>query len=350
MMFRSAILSVTLVAVSACTSRTTTDAGATGGGLGFTGGGTTGGGTATGGGSASTGGGATGGGTSSFFWDGGHTIDAIKGSKFCAADQVTVDNVVVTAIDSISVKANGVQASFWVADIDNPKNGIYVFKKDVYPPTTYTPKVGDVLTIIGTVQKYDATWDQFGYRVELSGACKTGGSMTFILTDAGVTPAVNMVSPPFGNSDGGNTRPNAAYGSSLVSISGPLSITNAAPVALSRIGVDGGLIGYNGFEVTGGILVANAYTFDRADGGSASSNPDGGHCDWRNVVADGGSVTFSAGITGIWDTYTHAPCIGVSNCSFNRDGGYVPGTDNGSGAANQYTYVLYPLDCTMLQP
>ncbi|MCA2977205.1 MAG: hypothetical protein INH37_02870 [Myxococcaceae bacterium] len=56
-------------------------------------------------------------------------------------------------------------------------------------------------------------------------------------------------------------------------------------------------------------------------------------------------VTFPNGLTGIWDTYTHAPCIGNPNCGGDRDAGYVPGTS----PTNPFTYVLYPTTCAELQ-
>jgi hypothetical protein len=53
-------------------------------------------------------------------------------------------------------------------------------------------------------------------------------------------------------------------------------------------------------------------------------------------------VTFSNGLTGVWDTYTHAPCLGTVNCAFNRDAGYVPGTMNPTRTT---TSVLWLTQC-----
>jgi hypothetical protein len=86
------------------------------------------------------------------------------------------------------------------------------------------------------------------------------------------------------------------------------------------------------------VLVSNYKTFGvTLDGGSS-------RCDWRNVVTDGGTVSFPNGIRGVWDTYSYVPCTD-GGFTFADGGtstdctGYVPGT------ANNYTYILYPQDC-----
>lgn len=74
---------------------------------------------------------------------------------------------------------------------------------------------------------------------------------------------------------------------------------------------------------------------------------DGGvGCDWRAVAGDGGTVTFPNGVSGIWDTYAHAPCVDggtASGCFATK--AFVPGTVGADGGAVNYTYVLYPMDC-----
>ena len=79
---------------------------------------------------------------------------------------------------------------------------------------------------------------------------------------------------------------------------------------------------------SGGALISNQSTYF--------------NCDWRGSAHyDGGTIIFPNGITGIWDTYTHAPCAdgGVDSACF-RNSGSVPGT------ANDYTYALFPRDCS----
>jgi hypothetical protein len=101
-----------------------------------------------------------------------------------------------------------------------------------------------------------------------------------------------------------------------------------------------------GFEVTGGILVNNFATFDAqfSDGGSLL------RCDWRQIALDAGvgrTVTFPNGISGVWDTYSHASCrdggVSCSDGLVNRNAGIVPDT------TNDFTYVLYPTDCADLR-
>jgi hypothetical protein len=96
-----------------------------------------------------------------------------------------------------------------------------------------------------------------------------------------------------------------------------------------------------GFEVTGGILVNNFKTYDQqwSDGGLV-------RCDWRQIALDAGSghsVSFPNGISGVWDTYSHASCrdggVGCNDGALHRNAGLVPDTNN------SFTYVLYPTGC-----
>ncbi len=103
--------------------------------------------------------------------------------------------------------------------------------------------------------------------------------------------------------------------------------------------------------MTGGILVNNFATF--------GNYPDGGpRCDWRAIASgldagtfDGGGgtyVNFPNGITGVWDTYSHAPCLGGNGvCSSTGTGGRPDGSVPFTN--NSQTYVLYPTECAELQ-
>ncbi|MFT3835749.1 MAG: hypothetical protein QM723_01980 [Myxococcaceae bacterium] len=322
--------------------------GATGGGTATGGGAATGGGTSTGGGAATGGGSATGGGTgtgggSSFAWDGGHSVNAIKGAAFCN-DNVTVENVIVTGIENSFVHNPGGQfgGSFWIADQADQSQGFYVDQFYGDDPS-YQAAVGDVLTIVGYVTSESKYTDRVGYRKAITDGftCQNVSDAGMWITKTGtgtVTPF--NVSLPFGDSMGGSTRPNKEVSSAHIFIPGPLTLTNANPSALKRISQVPNDSLYYGFEVSSsqnsGILVDNLFTYDTSDGGV--------RCDWRKVVLDGGSVTFPNGIGGIWDTFTDAPCYdGGTSCSKAHDAGIVPGT------TNTYTYVLYPLDCSELQ-
>lgn len=364
MMTRAVVLGAAVAALVACgPARPTNDAG-TGGGLGGGGGFPTGGGTGggsgggtgggsgggtgggTGGGSGGgTGGGSGGGGGSTFGWDGGTTIDSVKGARFCQ-ENVTVENVVVTAIENTFQGSQGDwNSQFWVADPANPMIGMYVDKFYTDTPGPYAVQVGDVLTLKGYVKRESAHNDRTGYRFTFGSQFGCGSNLTGKLeityvSDAGM-PGINQAPAGFGDAVNGTARPNPEYASTRVSIPGPLVLTNASPEAFKRISTNMSDTTFYGFEVTGGILVNNFATYDirRSDGGVTV------RCDWRAIALDAGSgtVVFPFGISGVWDTYTHAPCRnGSTSCNdgfTSRDAGVVPGT------VNEYTYVLYPTGC-----
>jgi hypothetical protein len=359
MMTRMVVLGAAVAALVACgPARPTPDAGTGGGtGGGATGGGTGGGNTGGGGGTTGgggggtigggTGGGSMGGGTgggSSFAWDGGTTIDAVRGARFCT-ENVTVENVIVSGIEYEKQGSQGDWLSqFWVQDLNDPRRGMYVDKFYTDLPGPLRVKVGDVLTLKGYVKRQSAYNDRRAYRFTFGNQYGCGSSLTgkleITVVDAG-TPAINMVTLPFGDAQNGNARPNPEYGSTRVSIPGPLVLTNPAPTAFRRISQRANDTTVYGFEVSGGILVNNFATYDirHSDGGVTV------RCDWRAIAADAGNgtVVFPNGISGIWDTYSHAPCRdGGTSCPdgfSNRDSGIVPGTNN------EYTYVLYPTSC-----
>ncbi|MBX7112741.1 MAG: hypothetical protein K1X64_00305 [Myxococcaceae bacterium] len=324
-------------------ARPKSDAG-TGGGTGTGGGGACVGNCGTGGGSGG-GGGGTGGGTGggSSGVDGGGlrdvTVAQARQATFCT-DNVKLTGVVVTALDNVFQGGQGdYTAQFWVADPNNPGNGIFVDKFYNDEPKAYAPQIGDVLTIEGFVQRNSKYDDRVAYRtvVKSQFGCGIGATGKLVITKTGTMAALNDPAAPNGfgtNSDGGTLKANRDLAGSRVSIPGPLTLTDATPARMKRLG--GTNTVYFGFEVTGGILVNNYKTYDRSfsDGGSEI------RCDYGAMVRDGGTVTFPNGIKGVWDTFSHAPCYdGSSSGSCKRDAGFVPAT------TTDFTYVLYPQNC-----
>lgn len=278
-----------------------------------------------------------------FVYDGGTTISAIKGAPFCT-QKVLLKNAVITSVANAFAGNQGdYQAQFWVADPANPSEAIYVdkFFTDPSVPPKFEPKVGQIVDIEGYTARQSRFNDRVAYRLTLKsqfGCTVSTGLMTLTLVDAGTQPAAPMVPAGFGNAMMGNNRPNPELGSVRVFVPGPLTITNHSPPAFKRVSASTTDNTYFGFEVTGGILVNNFNTFDRFEDGGLIVR-----CDYRKMMLDGGSVVFPNGITAAWDTYSHASCEdgGTSNCT-RRNAGTVPGT------TNDYTYALYPMDCTEL--
>ncbi|MFL5346323.1 MAG: hypothetical protein ACJ8AT_16155 [Hyalangium sp.] len=263
-------------------------------------------------------------------------------------DAVKLDHLVITTVDSTSKGSQGDYIAYlWVVDPCFPKEGIYVDKFFTDPAKGYQPQAGDEVTIQGFYRQYyptasDADQTRNAYRPVLKSAFQIGdpsitGALSITKTGTVPVPLDNEVASGFGNANGGATKANPEYGGARVHIPGPLTITNANPLALKQRpdGPDSGV--YLGFEVTGGVLVSNYKTFGvTLDGGSP-------RCDWRTVVNDGGTVNFTNGVRGVWDTYSYVGCsdggTGTSCPNADRDAGIVPGTNQ------DYTYILYPQDC-----
>ncbi len=277
--------------------------------------------------------------------DGGTTVRELtlaqaKKATFCT-DRIRVKGLVVVAVDSISKPGtNGdFSTQFWVADPANPTEGIYVDRFHADVPTTYKPQAGDVIDVegyLGTESKFN---DRNGHRFTLKSqfGCKPVGTGTLVITPQSPTAPLSDNAAPsgFGNAVNGTVKANPELAGTRVHIPGPLTLTNPSPAAFKRVSLYTDDTVYFGFEVTGGILVNNYRTF-------GTSPTDGGapRCDWRAVANDGGSVTFDNGISGVWDSYTHAPCTdGGTASGCRRNEGFVPGADAG------YTFVLYPQDC-----
>ncbi|MFZ5444310.1 MAG: hypothetical protein ACOZQL_30210 [Myxococcota bacterium] len=350
----------------------------TGGGIGGGGGGgsTGGGGGSTGGGGGSTGGGGgmtTGGGGGSTGGGGGSTgpattIAAARAATFPA--EVDIDGAVVVAVSfaarSNSTGANctgtttkGVNANFWLADPNNPQQGVYVdkFRCDGVGTTSgpdYFPQVGDVVHIKGMIGFESAFDDRTAFRVMIKSeydflpsgmrpsVCETGSMPAcrpLLIEKTGSMVIPNPIDVPITFGGGGAVKAEPAYAGSRIKIAGPLTLANPTPMALKRLSAIPNDDRYFGYELSNGVLVNNFRVFEGArleDGGVS-------HCDLRAIALDGGTVTFPNGIIGVWDSYSHAACADGgtdSQCFKNR--GIVPGVDAGSIG---YTNVLYPTDC-----
>lgn len=393
MTFRSMILGAAVVATSAafmaCGGRTTTpDAGCVGiacgigGGGGVSGGGAGGGGGTTGGGGGSTGGGGgsvgggggtTGGGGGSTGGGGGsttipETIQAAKGSTYPA--EVNLKGVVVTAIsfagrsnastDCGTTGSKGVNASFWVADPNNPQQGVWVEKFRCDRDVDYFPQVGDVLDIKGMIGFESGFEDRVGFRVMVKSefdyipskpsgfVCEltsTPACRPLEITKTSTMSPLPVVDVPSTFGGSGAIKAEPTYSGARIKIAGPLTVSDANPIEMKRISGLANDTQYYGYKLSNGVLVNDFRTFGRSDGGGASLE-DGGVslCDIRGVVNDGGTVTFPNGIIGVWDSYTHAACAdGGTSTSCFKNRGVVPGTPDAN-----YTNVLYPTDCADL--
>jgi hypothetical protein len=265
-----------------------------------------------------------------------------------------VEGLVVTAIDfpSVAPDAGFAQTTqFWAVNPCFPKEGMYIDRFFNNPNGTYFPRVGDIITVDGLFRHYSPTGantptnivsyrsvlkDTFGITVT-----NDPGDGKITVTKTGERPRLpdNETPAGFGASNKGTVKANADFEGARVHIPGPLTITSAQPLALKQRPFDPANNFYSGFELTGGILVANNRTFSR--------------CDFRRVAEDGGTVTFPNGVRGVWDTYTNVQCAetgtnadGGTTCKRFANGG-IPGTleDGGIGMVTDYTYVLYPLNC-----
>lgn len=331
----------------------------TGGGTGTGGGTTTGGGTGTGGGTTTGGGTGTGGGTTT-----PTTVQAAKASTYPA--KVELQGVVVTAISfarrsaasaCTGASSAGVTADFWVADPASPENGVWVQKFRCDGDLDYFPTVGDVLNVSGVIG-FESPFEQrvasrimvksefdfipskpMGY---VCAASSTPPCEPFVVTKTGTMSPLPIVDQPSTFASAGFRAEQALKGA-RIKIAGPLTVSSITPEALHRISAQGGAdTVYFGFELSNGVLVNDFRIFDGAqleDGGVS-------RCDVRRTVADGGTVTFPNGITGVWDTYAFAPCVDggtadIFRC-FSYRGTVPPSLDAG------YTNVLYPTDCADL--
>ncbi|RKG72892.1 hypothetical protein D7W79_27090 [Corallococcus exercitus] len=258
--------------------------------------------------------------------------------------KVTLRDVVVTDVDYEKLGNDGAQwrSFFWVTDPAFPKEGLYITKFYDDMPDTYRPTPGnkiDVEGYFGTEPNYQPF---SGRRHHLANDFRNAKKLVItVKSDGGVDerPAANEVTVADLQASLAVAQNTAPYVGTRVHLAGPLTLTNAQPTQFQRLdSANSGTI-YYGFEVTGGILVYQDKTRDRSgDGGT--------RCDYQKAALDGGAVTFPNGISGVWDTYTFAPCTDggtdITGCGNNSSDSGVPGTDQ------RYTYTLIPQDCTDL--
>lgn len=279
------------------------------------------------------------------------TIAELRSGDIRYGQSVKLENVVVTAI---SYKQQGSagdwQADFWVADPNDPASGMWIQKEYQDLPKAYETQLGDVLTIegwYGTNKPFDYFDFNQAYRQVVKRQfdfVQSGGKpMNFTVIEAAGAPLADVDTssvPGFGDAQDGNARANQEFGGARVSIPGPLKLTNTDPTPLDIYSL-GERVSSAGFELTGGILVADNQTDNT--------------CDWREIAADAGrfnqEVVFPNGVSGVWDSYSHSPCLdgGTGGGCF-RASGYVPGTSfDGGTQPNRWTNVLWPQDCADLQ-
>ncbi len=249
---------------------------------------------------------------------------------FAAPSQSTGD-------DCADTGTKGVNASFWVVDPSHPKDGLFVTKFRCDVPSDYSPTVGDVLDLTGYVGREVPYADREAYRVELKDQYDflvTKPATCTLQSTPPCTPLAivkqGTASPPTGYpafSVLGELQARPDLLGARITLSGALYISSATPLALKRTSALPNDQHYYGFQLPTGALINDSHT--RALG-----------CDYRAQALDGGGLVTFTSITGVWDTYSNAPCAdgGVAGICF-RNAGFVPGTDAG------YTHVLYPITC-----
>ncbi|NOJ98150.1 hypothetical protein D7W82_00270 [Corallococcus sp. CA049B] len=281
------------------------------------------------------------------------TTDAGTANQIAAArklsfgNKATLRDVVISGVhyEKLSEQGNGSWRSyFWVTDPAAPKEGLFIHKFYTDTPDAYHPQIGDTVDIEG----YFGTEGNFtpftGRRQRLANQRDPAVPLAITpkITDAGTAnlPAANEVTAEDLTASLAVAQNSAAYLGTRVHLAGPLTLTNPQPVQFQRLdNEDAGTL-YYGFEVTGGILVYHDKTRSRtfSDGGTFEG------CDFQKAALDGGSVTFPNGISGVWDTYTFAPCKNgssdITGCGDNDPDSGVPGITD-----KRYTYTIIPQGC-----
>ncbi|RKG89215.1 hypothetical protein D7V97_42545 [Corallococcus sp. CA053C] len=278
----------------------------------------------------------------------GMTIAAAR--KLSFGSKATLRNVVVTGVhyEKLSDQGNSSWRSyFWVTDPAAPKEGLFIHKFYTDTPDTYHPQLGDTVDIEGYFGT-EPNYEPFSGRRHHLANQRTPAvplAITPKTTDAGVggLPPANEVTVEQLTASLDMAQNSAAFLGTRVHLAGPLALTNPQPEALKRVDslTDGGSL-YYGFAVGNGILVFHDKTRDR-------SLTDGGvdvKCDFQKAALDGGAVTFPNGLSGVWDTYTFAPCkdggTDITGCGDNVSDSGVP------GSTKPYTYTIIPQDCADL--
>ncbi|RKH37328.1 hypothetical protein [Corallococcus sicarius] len=277
----------------------------------------------------------------------GMTIAAARKVPF--GTKVTLRDVVISDIhyEKLST-SNGSswRSFFWVTDPALPTQGLFIEKFYDDTPEAYHPQPGNKVDIegyFGTEPNYEPFT---GRRHHLVNDYRNSKKLIITLkSDAGVDARVpaNEVTPEQLVASLDMAQSSAALLGTRVHVAGPLALTNPQPEALKRVDslTDGGSL-YYGFAVGNGILVFHDKTRDRSlsDGGVDAK------CDFQKAALDGGTVTFPNGLSGVWDTYTFAPCkdggTDITGCGDNVSDSGVP------GSTKPYTYTIIPQDCADL--
>ncbi|WP_257463292.1 hypothetical protein [Archangium lipolyticum] len=281
------------------------------------------------------------------------TIAEARRTPFDGRVRVKLEGVVIHTVESPDHGPRsdaGTPVRFWVVDPARPTQGLWVEKSPTDLPTDFVPQVGQYVDITGWMQAGAGDEQLEGYRARIANPRvfdNSLGRLEIRLIDTLPVPADNRAPPGFGAADGGWLRPNPELLGTRVYVPGPLVMTDPSPSAFPHVPALSNGSAFNGFEVSGGILVSSRNT-------SGPSPTDGGpaRCDWQDLVrGDGGVVVFPNGIRGVWDTYTYVPCQDggtedLATCPKDPAGGRVPGTELPDGGfGNAFTHVLLPQDC-----
>lgn len=220
--------------------------------------------------------------------DAGTTVTppgADAGDPAAAYTTTTIANAITnaTALHAVHI-ANGVviaeyhygtpvQGTFYIQDGSGPGIAVYKSSKD----TVDYPAIGDIVTVQGHFSRFNGS-------LQISSSTKFSQPLAVTITGKGGTvPAPEQVGATSGYAPGAD--PHDAQVGHVLQFTGDLSVTNAR--ALVSTGQDGGTK-VQGFEVTGGLLVDDAFVYYDC---------------LRGLDGGVGSVKMGNGIRGVWDHY-----------------------------------------------
>lgn len=260
------------------------------------------------------------------------------------------------------------EAEFWASHRDGGA-GIYVDKYYNDPPNTYEPKVGDHVDVTGFLYEWGDNRNpsrgdvhRDGYRRVMTSefiATGTGSTrLAITLHSRGNTVEPTVVADAFTmGADGGSYAARPELQGAYVHIPGPLTLTDGMPGYMLRynykpdsgvyLDVARGQSNYNGYEVTGRVAVNDYFVYSTSNQIAEPKETAG--CNYRMAAVDGGTVTFTDGIKGVWDTYTqevfvpnasNGGCASFADCLLD---GFIPGEDG--GFQTRFINVVWPRHC-----